>query len=105
MSILLRVGQRLLMLCRAVLRLSELLHQPIVLLQFLHSHTMFWLHGQQPLCQKFGQRKVVWYQQLLGYLAIIILAVSPMPMGRTPGFLSRAIRRQATKGAMLSRST
>jgi len=30
-------------------------------------------------------------------LAIILLAVSPMPIGRTPGCLSRAIRRQARK--------
>ena len=31
-------------------------------------------------------------------LAIIRLAVSPMPLGRTPGFLSSAIRRQARRG-------
>ena len=31
-------------------------------------------------------------------LAIIHLAVSPMPIGRTPGFLSRAIRWQASRG-------
>ena len=33
-------------------------------------------------------------------LAIIRLAVSPMPMGRTPGFLFRAMRRQASRGEM-----
>ena len=32
-------------------------------------------------------------------LAIILLAVSPMPIGRMPGFLFNAIRRQASKGA------
>ena len=32
-------------------------------------------------------------------LAIIRLAVSPMPIGCTPGFLSSAIRRQASRGA------
>ena len=31
-------------------------------------------------------------------LAIIRRAVSPMPIGRTPGFLSRAMSRQARKG-------
>ena len=31
-------------------------------------------------------------------LAIILLAVSPMPIGRTPGFLAKAIRRQARRG-------
>ena len=33
-------------------------------------------------------------------LAMIRLAVSPMPMGRTPGVLSRAMRRQASSGEM-----
>ena len=31
-------------------------------------------------------------------MAIIRRAVSPMPIGRTPGFLSRAISRQARRG-------
>ena len=31
-------------------------------------------------------------------LAIIRLAVSPMPMGRMPGCLSKAISRQASRG-------
>ena len=31
-------------------------------------------------------------------LSMIRLAVSPMPMGRTPGCLSRAINRRAKKG-------
>jgi len=31
--------------------------------------------------------------------------VSPMPMGRTPGFLSSAIRRQARRGESVSGST
>ncbi len=31
---------------------------------------------------------------------MIRLAVSPMPIGRTPGCLSRAISRQASSGAM-----
>ena len=34
-------------------------------------------------------------------LAMIRLATSPIPMGRTPGFLLRAIRRQAMSGEML----
>ena len=33
-------------------------------------------------------------------LAIILRAVSPMPIGRTPGFLSRAMSLQAKKGAI-----
>ena len=33
-------------------------------------------------------------------LAIIRRAVSPMPIGRTPGCLSSAMRRQASSGAM-----
>ena len=33
------------------------------------------------------------------------LAVSPIPIGRTPGFLSRAIRRHAKKEAMTEGST
>ena len=31
-------------------------------------------------------------------LAMICCAMSPMPMGRTPGLLSRAMRRQASRG-------
>ena len=38
-------------------------------------------------------------------LAMIRLAVSPMPIGRTPGFLLRAIRRQANRGAVMEGST
>ena len=37
-------------------------------------------------------------------LAMICLAVSPMPIGRTPGFLSRAIKRQARRGEVHSGS-
>ena len=38
-------------------------------------------------------------------LEMMRLAVSPIPMGRTPGFLSMAIRRLAIRGAMLVGST
>ena len=38
-------------------------------------------------------------------LAMIRLAVSPIPIGRTPGFLSSAMRRQDKRGAILSEST
>ena len=38
-------------------------------------------------------------------LAIIRLATSPMPIGRTPGFLSRAMRRHASRGEMHLGST
>ena len=37
-------------------------------------------------------------------LAIIRLAVVPIPIGCTPGFLFRAIRRQASRGAMVDGS-
>lgn len=37
--------------------------------------------------------------------AIIRLAVSTVPIGRTPGFLLRAIRRQARRGEMREGST
>ena len=36
---------------------------------------------------------------------MIRLAVSPIPIGRTPGFLLRAMRRQARKGVMREGST
>ena len=38
-------------------------------------------------------------------LAMIRLAVSPIPIGRTPGFLSSAMRRQDKRGAILAGST
>ena len=38
-------------------------------------------------------------------LAMIRLAVSPIPIGRIPGFLSRAMRRQDKRGAILAGST
>ena len=38
-------------------------------------------------------------------LAIMRLDVSPIPIGRTPGFLFRAIRRLARRGAILFGST
>ncbi len=34
-------------------------------------------------------------------LAMIRLTVSPIPIGRTPGFLLRAIRRHASKGVVM----
>ena len=37
--------------------------------------------------------------------AIILLAVSPIPIGRTPGFFERAIRRLANSGVMECGST
>ena len=38
-------------------------------------------------------------------LAMIRLAVSPTPIGQTPGFLSSATRREARRGARLAGST
>ena len=38
-------------------------------------------------------------------LAMLRLVVSPIPMGQTPGFLSRKISRQAKKEAILAGST
>ena len=38
-------------------------------------------------------------------LAMICLAVSPMPIGHTSGLLLRAIRRQANRGALKEGST
>ena len=35
---------------------------------------------------------------------MILLKVSPMPIGQTPGFLSRAIRQQLSKGCKASGS-
>ena len=37
-------------------------------------------------------------------LAMICLAVSPMPIGWTPGFLSRAIKRHAKMGETIAGS-
>ena len=102
------------MLCSAVFRLSELVastNSIASVSSFSYDVLVAWTAASMPEiwpAQSCVVPAASWMSPFIIIrtdLAIIILAVLPMPMGRTPGFLSRAIRRQATKGAMLSGST
>ena len=105
-------GQSLRMLWRATLRFSELnalvasaRRMASLLSESRHLLAACTAASMPDNCppQSWMQPDASWMSCLIKdrvALAIILRAVSPMPIGRTPGFLSSAMSRHARKGAI-----
>ena len=103
-------GQRYLAFCRATCQLSELnallastSRTPSVF-EFKNASLVAWTAASAPaICPAHSCRgpAASWMSPLVTSrmaMAIILLAVSNIPIGQTPGFLSSAIKRQARRG-------